>query len=242
MQFGLRKAMLRADIGEHVVLRAGRFYPRYGLMIANHTAAIRQGLGFGPDTETDQLEATYVAEQLEVAVASDLGRVVRFASETKDENDAFPRGLTATVATPIGTMSRVGLSYRRTKEGGGDEVQHTAGLFGAIGVSESTFVLAEIDQRATEGPDAASGDRIKRLLTSYLKIGTELTRGVVPYLQHEVLFRDLTDGTTRQDTYGVGLQWFPRPHLELDTFAGHVLIRSDSSYATAGYLLLHYYL
>lgn len=240
-RYGLRKAFARLDVGENLVLRTGRFAPRYGLMIANHTSPVRRGLGFDAGRETDQVEATFVSELIEATAYRDLGRVLRMTGDTRDTEDQFDQAFGFTAATLIGTMSRAGVSYRREAKDVG--AQHIAGAFTAIGVSETTFVLAEVDQKATVVKDPAAGTpSIARSAASHMRFGHEPVRGVVPYLLHEVDFKDLRDGRTRKDTYGFGLQWFPRPHFEVDSFVGHVLSRQDFSYATAGYLLVHYYL
>jgi len=226
-EFGLRKGYVRGDVGESFIVRAGRFFPRFGLMIANHTSPVRRGLGFDAGSETDQVEGTFVSEKLEITAYRDFGKPVRFPGDDKDANEAVEKATGGTVAVALGDKSRAGASYRRQQD------THTSGAFTAVGLSETTFVLAEIDQRRIKDLRAAA---------SHLKVGHEVTRGVVPYLLHEADVADLRDGETRKDTYGLGLQWFPRPHFEIDAFYGHMLLRRDFSYASAGYLILHFYL
>lgn len=240
-EYGLRKAAARIDMGESFIFRAGRFYPRFGLMIANHTASIRQGLGFVPGVETDQAELTYISERVEITAYNDFGRVVRFADETQEDIEAYDPAVGLSAALALGSASRAGISYRRLA--GEDSVQHSGGLFAAIGLTEDTYILAEADQRAvvTEAP-VAGQPKILRSGVGYFKVGHAVKRGVVPYIAQDIFVPDLSDGYTRRDTYGLGLQWYPRPHFEVDAFWGHVLQRRDFSYATSGYLILHYYL
>ncbi len=241
MKFGLRKAMTKYDLGENFSVRVGRFFERYGLMIADHTRAIRRGLGFEQGRETDQVEVNYVSEKLDLSLARDFGHAVKMGGETEQEKASFKKGWVASAATFLGEKTRVGTSYRFSDLD--DSTSQAAGVFVATGLGQSSFLLAEVDQVRTElDKDIPGIEKISRKAVSYTKLGTELTRGVVPYIQHEISVADIRDGKTRQDTYGAGLQLFPRPHFEVDAFYGHVLIRQDMSYASAGYLILHYYL
>lgn len=238
--YGLRKAQIRVDLGENFVVRAGRFHARHGLMIANHTSPVRRGLGFDQGKEADVAELTFLSEFLEVSAYREFGRKVRFAKETAEGNSAFADASGLSAATLIKETSRVGLSYRRV---GGDDVAHVGGMFAAIGWSPQTFTLFEVDQKAVVKRDPEPGQsHIARGAVSHVKLAHEPTQGVVPYLLHEADVPDLRRQETRKDLHGLGAQWFPRPHLELDLFYGHLLVRQDYSYAAVAYLLLHYYL
>ncbi len=234
LQYGVRKAYVRADFGEHVALRAGRFYPRFGLMIPNHTSPVRAGLGYAPNGETDQIETTYLSETLELTASYDFGRGLDLGTELEALGTVEP-AYGFSFATLLGTSSRAGASYRH--RGLKDGVEHDAGLFAALGLDPKNFILAEVDQKAV-----VVDDEITRSAVSHLKFGHEIHQGVVLATVHEVDFKDLRDGATRADTYGLDLQWFPRPHLELEAFVGQLLQRRDFSYATAAYLMMHYYL
>lgn len=239
--YGLRKVFERIDLGENFVVRAGRFFPRYGLMIANHTSPIRRGLGFEQGNETDQLEVTFTSEMLEATVYRDFGRKLRMKGDDSDSNEAFDPGFGLTAATLIGTSSRLGMSYRHVAHD--DTVDQWAGPYAAIGFTPTTFVLAEVDQRATitRHPD---GDepKIARSAVSHLKVGHEFVTGWVTYALHEANVPNISAQNTRKDTFGLGSQWFPRPHFEIEGFYGYLLQRQTYSYAAVGYLILHYYL
>jgi hypothetical protein len=237
-RYGMRRVSLRVDVAESLVLRAGRFAPRYGLMIANHTSPVRQGLGLDQDSDEDQLEATWMSELFEIALARGFGRPLELAVPDDPSKDVTAHTLTGALA--LRETTRVGLSYRRTREA--DVTTHTAGFFVASELGEPAFLLAEVDQRAIVRDDAAVGTHISRSVMSHARLGYEAHRGVLPYLLHEVAFKDITDGATRSDTYGYGVQWYPRPHFELDVLSGHVLSRATNTYASVAYLLIHYHL
>jgi hypothetical protein len=210
-------------------------------MIANHTSPVRRGLGFDQNKETDQLELTYLSEFVEATAYREFGRRLRFDGDTAESNESFDPGFGLTTAALLGTSSRAGLSYRQVRHD--EATDQIAGVFAAIGWSPQTFTLAEVDQKATVTKHPADGQaKILRGAVSHLKLAHEPVQGVVPYLVHEADVPDLTAQKTRKDTYGLGLQWFPRPHLELDSFYGHMLVRQDYSYAAVAYFILHYYL
>lgn len=237
-RYGLRRVSVRLDVGESLVLRAGRFAPRYGLMIANHTSPIRQGLGLDQDSDEDQVEATWVSETFEVALSRGFGRPLELPVPDDPAADVTAYSLTGAYA--LRDKTRLGASYRRTRAS--DFTTHTAGTFLASELGDSAFLLAEVDQKAVVRDDADVAPHITRSVMSHARVGFEVYRGVLPYVLHEVAFKDITEGDTRADTYGYGAQWFPRPHFELDAFAGHVLSRATNSYASVAYLLLHYHL
>ncbi len=103
------------------------------------------------------------------------------------------------------------------------------GLFAASAIDESTFILTEIDESIARNRHKGSSPQTIRSLVSSTKIGREWHKGIVSYLLHEVDLPDFANTQQRQDTFGIGAQFFPRPHFEFELFWGHVLIRESSA-------------
>ncbi len=111
-QYGMRKYMLKYDVNDYASVRLGRFFTRYGLMIANHTSAIRKGLGFFPLSETDHLELNFANELFDLSLAQDLGKIISLAGEPSNDKLDHPKGPTLFAALSVGASARVGLSAR----------------------------------------------------------------------------------------------------------------------------------
>ena len=228
-EYGLRKYSAQIQAGESLLVRAGRFSPRFGVMTPDHNIWVQSLSGRGIDDERDQLELVYSAEKLEVAIARDQGR-------NDDRNLA--KGYIANAMTAVTEMIRAGFSYRISNSD--STKSQTAGIFTAAGIDEKTYVLAEINRQsvAPSSPGASNAIRV----ASYVKAGRELRQGLVGYAVQQVDLKEGSLSSSRRDMYGLGLQYFPRPHIEVDAMAGKVLSRSNFTYLNTAYVLFHYYL
>jgi len=239
-RYGARKFVIQSQFGESLLVREGRFSPRYGLMIADHTSSIKRGLGFGLNDERDQLEFTYTTETYEVAVGYEFGRTIKLNIADRDITTKTS-GMTATAMMPIKNTHRVGTSYRSQKEE--DRTIQTVGLFGAQGFTELTYLLLEVDQQDVLLESAPEGvSKRTDALVSYAKLGHEVTAGVVGYVSHQKENKGTGSSKIKREQIGLGLQWFPRPHFEVEGFYGKIFTDSSYSFTNLAYLVLHYYL
>jgi hypothetical protein len=83
----------------------------------------------------------------------------------------------------------------------------------------------------------------------YSKIAYEIHKGLIPFLNLEFKRPDWhnrntgNDETSQENKIGLGLQFFPRPHFEIQTVWARVQKSSpETSWADEAYLYLHYYL
>lgn len=228
-EYGLRKYSLNVQATESIMIRTGRFSPRFGTMIPDHNAWIQAASGRGIDDERDQLELIFSTDKLEVAVTRDQGRY---------GEDHIPSGYIVNAVHAMTETIRTGVSYR-TQNSNSSKSQ-TAGIFTAAGINENAYVLTEINHqsRAANSPGKQDTTRI----ASYVKAGLEINQGLVTYAVQQIDWKEGHLSPARRDMYGIGLQYFPRPHFELDARAGKILNRADFTYLNTAYLLLHYYL
>ena len=63
-----RRHFVRYDFTEEFMIRFGKFYPRFGLMVPNHGSGIRRGMGFDQGMETNNIEILYGGEFLEASL------------------------------------------------------------------------------------------------------------------------------------------------------------------------------
>ncbi len=231
-KFGWRRYYAKVDVTDSAFIQAGRFYPRYGLMIPQHNANIRRGLGFDQGLENRNIEATWTSETAELSLS-------RLIGVPKNEGDgSHEKGWTTNVAHYLFDRFRVGLSGLSVEAD--SESRKAVGLNGVFGIGEHWFLMSEVD-RQTRNPKATAAPGREEAMV-FTRLGYEPSQGVVPYLAAEVTKTNLQDVKARTDLIGLGLQWYPRPHFDFETQLGAILSHADYTFSTAGYAILHYYL
>ena len=105
-------------------------------------------------------------------------------------------------------------------------------------IGPETFLETEADYQLVR-QDGVAGTQPG--LFTYNRLFIEPTQGLLPYLLVDTSQETLGIKSSRRESPGLGLQWFPRPHLELDSLVQQVMHPVDYTYATVGRLLLHYY-
>ena len=78
-------------------------------------------------------------------------------------------------------------------------------------------------------------------IAELLKLGYEFYKGVHAHVVQEH-FESNGSTSTKTDSVGIGLAWYPRPHFEFETlYAKRVKQTATTSNEDSAYLLLHYY-
>ena len=189
-------AMLEADAKvAQVYGRAGRFTPSFGLHLADHTAATRQGLGLGEGSEKIAAEATVITSFGELTLGENFdGEAEGYLDE--DHGYTLYGGTaewsTRLAVTKIKGATFGGSAWRRSKT-------NLAGLFASVSVGRDLYLLAEGDRSVVRSTGVHSD-------TFYAETGFSLIDGlqVIGTAEFEITPR-----------YGGGLRWIPVPHLEL---------------------------
>lgn len=203
----LRSAYVLGNIGEHVFVRAGRFFPAFGINTPEHTLVTRRGLGFDQGQESFNLEAGVVGESGEIVADAILKSG---AAEISSEDT----GGSVRAAWYAGGRSQIGVSLLSLK--GRVWERQAYGVFATAGITQSLYLLSEIDQE--QKTPVTSNDRSTRenaRTISASKLGWEFVKGLHALATYESSVT--TSGTydPRLWSTGPGLQWFPRPHFEL---------------------------
>ena len=176
-------AMLRPN--RSMTIRAGKFFPAYGLMIADHSASIRKGLWWSQGAETYNLE---------IGVYQEYGEfIVTMAQDPED--GPIPNYQTGRLIGYVGRNSQVGVSYY-TDENENESI----GIHTVWAWSKKFWTLAEFDTKTV------NFDTTGILWTS---TKWEPWRGVVGKIHYSLLIDEELEHTA-----GLGLQWFPIPHYE----------------------------
>lgn len=176
-----------------MTIRAGRFFPAYGLMIADHSAPIRGGLWWPQGAETYNLE---------IGVYREFGEFIITMARDPGET-GIPSYQTGRLVAYVGSNSNVGISYYSDEEG-----NESIGIHSVWGWTKKLWTMAEFDTKTVD----FETDGILWMSTSW-----EAFRGLVGSVKYHAQIQ----GEEVTQTAGLGLQWFPMPHYEIsvDSYA-----------------------
>ena len=211
---------------DELSIKIGRFKPNYGLNIPQHNYLVRGNLQLGPGTERNAFDIQWNGEELNFTFGLSHSLL---NSAIRDEEVA----VNVQALVNINDQHKIGLNYWY-----GEANQYKKIMFGAqavLGFSENFYALTEIDHLWTKNNSTYEETKS---IAELFKLGYELAKGL--HLQGVQEFGKL-DTTSMAETQilGVGVIWYPRPHIEFETLW--------SKRSTAGtledyaYLLLHYY-
>lgn len=228
-QYAIRNAWAQVDYAGFS-LRGGKFLPRYGLNIPQHFVNVRSELGFDDGDENLAAELSYGGEDDEVTLTRTFGGSDVLSSKDQGGTLAYYHRING---------QRIGASALYAKNKLTQEVRYAAGLNGTFYLPGGlTFALAEADYQVRYAADGVP----KKEAFGYLRIGTEVAQGLIPFVSAQGTIEDLALPHQKVETYGLGVNWFPRPHFELEAQWGPTLIMPAYTYVTTGYVMAHYYL
>jgi len=211
--------------------RAGKFLPFYGLNDSNHQLYVRKYLGFGFDTESYNFEYSYLGENLNIFLTTKYGNFKDKYSQNKEG------GVSASMSYFFGDKQKVGLSYYWGTE---DRFKRDAyGVWGIFSFHPKIFTLHELDFQ--DKKIKASGLKQNGFVTSN-KLNYEPMRGLITFLSYDLANLNPASPSSRKFAYGAGVQFFPRPHFEINSSWQKeeiVHLRSQSDLYS---MVLHFYL
>lgn len=215
---------------EKISVRAGKFLMAYGIPDANHSLTTRKGIGFDQGSETYNVELAYQGETYEAFATFSVGR---------PDDDAQKRDTAGALrfARTFGETYKVGLSaYYGGTQG---TTKALVGPYAMLGFTKHSFLLGEMDAiRSKTAAGVSSWGYAQSLRVDY-----EWVQGFHTYLLEEYLKRNFDDPKTEEIGLGGGLQWFPRPHLELMAlYQKRKLAMMAPDFGDYAWLQLHFYL
>lgn len=187
---------------DELSIRAGKFQQAFGLLLPDHTSTTRKALGWDEGSETYNVEAAWLGERFTGYLTAIMGR-------PDDPSLAREKGVSVRPAINLGDRFQVGMSYFHGIKAG--QKRDVGGAFASLGFTSRLFLLTELDfQRAKlDGSDATLG------LMNFQRLGYDLVQGFNFYLTQGLARSDFKNSRTAFSSYGVGSQFFPRPHFEL---------------------------
>lgn len=203
-RFFSRRHYVLGRLGEKHNLRVGKFLRFYGLNDPNHNLYIRRDLQLGFDTETYNAEYSFLGENLGFYLTGTFGAVDAHRSQNLE------KGVTASAQYFFGEKQKIGFSYLR----GQDERQRRQlyGPWAILSLGKSFFLLSEFDYQ--EQRLRATGAKSVGYATSH-RLNYEIKQGLIPFVLLERKFLNRADPLAEQQSYGLGIQFFPRPHWEI---------------------------
>jgi hypothetical protein len=232
-QFLSERHFLLWDLTDEIKVRAGKFRLNFGLNDPNHTRSTKQPLGFGSNSESYILEVSKFTENDEVFISADLGRI------DIPRNTSREKSLSVNYANYFNEKSKIGTSFLLGESG--TSRRSLFGLYGISSLFENYIVKGEADYQISQA--AALPREHKELLATAWTLGYQAAKGVLPYFVAEHLQQDLSDSTTQQSSAGIGIQWLPIPHIEIQAeFKKQSNRSAEVSQSDSGWIIFHLYL
>lgn len=203
----VRRHFLAYQASEEWALRGGKFLYSFGINSPDHSLATKRGIQINEEgSETYNIELSWLNDRASVYLTGNLGRLDQPSLERE-------KGIAFNSALNLWNTSKIGVSYLY---GVKDAVnRHVMGAYGVLGFSSKFFLLAELDGVGTSDSSNSSGDRRWGLADS-LKLDYEYFQGFHGFLTQQILKSDFLDSSTLTKSYGLGLQYFPRPHFDIN--------------------------
>lgn len=208
---------------DRLTVRGGKFLPAIGIRMPEHIQETKRGLGFDEGTETYNLEVSYLAESYEVFATGIFGRL-------DSPSLGLEKGAALRPALLVSDRAKLGATYFFGTEAGTS--RHVVGPFLLWGITPQWSLLFEADFQLASGTTG---------LYQYAKLAYEVVRGLHPFLTFEYARPDLGNSASARNTFGTGLQWYPRPHFDVQAMYQWRALSSTSSDQFA-WLTGHFYL
>jgi hypothetical protein len=210
---------------DQLSVRIGRFIPQYGIYIRDHIFFIRSFLGLAPGLERDTAEVQWTGEDWTSQISYSIDNV----------GLGKEKSITAQVQRFFLGSHKIALNYWH-----GDAEAFKRDIYGAwslFGFNKKNFLLTEFDLQQKNTTLLTT-----KSFVGFSKYGHTFFKGFDGLIIAEMLQNDVHNSKTKIDRFGLGFQFFPRPHFEV---SGSWL--KQTNYAISNYrgdyawLQLHYY-
>ncbi len=203
--FVSRRHYVQVELARSLSIRAGRFLPNYGIWAGDLTVATRAGLGWDENSESYNVEANFIQGRFSAAATGIFG--------TQDQPSAERES--------GGSFKVVGFFFERLSVGGSalatssdTLTRRAAAVHGVLGIGDKAYLQAEVDVQRLR-PCAGEPDGRGADLLGNVCFAHETVKGLYVLLTDEFSRVDLDEPGRVRHTYGVGLRWFIRPHVEV---------------------------
>lgn len=218
------------QVNESITIRAGQFLPQFGLNIPEHISPTRAVLGFGASDQRQAIEIQSNEDPWTLTgTIHQTSSASRFAGE---------KGIAIKVERVFAETLKPGVSYWRSDQE--ESTLQLIGVHGMFGFQKKFFWLMEWDW---EELLQKQGSRVSHRAVTAHKLGWEIHKGLIGFLASNLWLQSLEDPHSQVLHYGAGVQFFPRPHFQVEGLWTREQVPSifpgEGDYA---WLLIHYYI
>lgn len=192
---------------DQIVGRVGKFMQSFGLNGPDHYSATRRGLGWDQGSESYNLELNYLGEAFSHTVTL-------ISNFPEDRGPAKDSGVSVNSSYFWNNKSRFGVSLFRGEQNASNRT--VAGPYLTLSLNEHFYLSSEFFFQ--DKTVKASSSR-ERGYATFSRLGYEVLKGFTPFLQFDRSALNAGDRSSQIDSYGVGIQWLPYPHLDFMFFA-----------------------
>ena len=224
-KFETRRYYLLYQPTEYVSLRAGRFLPIYGLMISDHYTDIKKGLMFDQGQERDNVELNFIKDNWSATAT--------YSQSPQSALRPLDKAVSLQVNYALTDTHRVGVNYWNSESD--LNKRNIMGLSGLFGFTQELYALSEVDLQTTQATGAQTATKG---IYYFQKLGYEFTKGAHAILQVNGSQSNLEVSNTKSVGYGLGMNFYPRPHFELQALWTRFDANLDQDMA---FLIFHYY-
>lgn len=152
-----RRYFAKVQVNDNTIIRAGKFFPNFGLMLDDHTERIRTAAGYGQNQERNNFEAGFYSPLFSL-----------IASVSYVENEIIPTEIIK-LETYIGKRTNASISLQSHSENGDD-----LAFALATGFTRNWYLLGEVLLK----------NLMDMQDFYYLRSGYEVYRGLIPYFKY----------------------------------------------------------
>ncbi len=227
-------------LSDEFSLRFGKFLPAYGIYTPNHNVFTRDNLGLGIAMERLNFEAAYMGEKFDFFLTAMLGRadVEGMLKDIASDPSFDEHGLVVSSSLWLVEKFKVGASALYATSN--DYARKLAGIFAILKLSSQFYLQSEYDWQSKVSTSAFSAEQ--RGPAFFNQLAYQAHKGLDFYLIQEEAYLDLNTLDSRDDIYGAGFRFYPRPHLEFQgEFHKERNMAQFADYYDYAFLMAHYY-
>jgi hypothetical protein len=227
-----RRHYLKYQPTDQLEFRFGRFMPAFGINTPDHVIPTKSDLGWNEGQETYNLEVAWVTDTWSLFATGIFGK---WDGQQVNQEQGF--ALRPGIA--LGDTYKVGLSYEYGMDPGFN--RNVIGPWGILGFTKHFFLLTEWDAQQTSGLSTGAGSHWGGV--DYNRLDYEFVQGLHGYVTQDFSELNFNDFSTLHNSYGVGVQFFPRPHFEIN--ASYQRLRQifvGNAYTDFAWLMINVYI
>jgi hypothetical protein len=210
----------RAWVGkvtQHHAIRAGKFFPEYGLYLPNHNIPTRKGLFFNHHQEPYVIQGTYFGSKqdftfglLEGSKGTELAKKRGYSTTWSYRENTYRFGVSRLDAVSI--KEEVG---EGAPEAANPPKAHyrprslSYGIFGQFSLIHELYLLFEADEKYSTN----AKNYKQKTQVSHLETGFNIYKGIVPFFSVDYQREFYSDFQVRSPQ--LGLQILPMTHTEI---------------------------